>query len=170
MTDHFDRLGQPRRYAVDLDAIEREYLSRSRLVHPDLHTGDEQARHEESAELNKAYQTLTDPFRRAEYYLSLLGGPSAREEKAQDQAFLMEMMELRERFEEVAGNPAEIAKAEAELEDRLNLVQNHVSQLFGKVESMGSVSPAGLLAIRKQLNAAKTLQSLLRGLSDPGID
>ena len=170
MTDHFARLGQPRRFSIDLVAIEQEYLARSRLVHPDLHAADSQRSHDDSAALNAAYQTVTDPFKRAEYYLSLLGGPSARDEKGQDQAFLMEMMDLRERFESVAGNVAEIAKAEADLEERLNQVQNQVSLLFAKIEMASTATPADLLAIRKQLNAAKTLQSLHRGLSDPGID
>jgi molecular chaperone HscB len=169
MVDHFERLGQPRRFAVDDAAIEREYLARSRLVHPD-HAPDVADAHEQSAALNKAYQTLTDPFKRAEYYLSLLGGPTARDEKGQDQAFLMEMMDLRERLESIAGNPAAIAKAEDDLTARLDDVKNRVAGQFAGIEADGQPTPARLLAIRKDLNAAKTLQSQLRGLTDPGVD
>ena len=169
MDDHFERLGQPRRFAIDAVAIEREYLARSRLVHPD-HAADNPDAHALSAALNKAYQTLTDPFKRAEYYLSLLGGPTARDEKGQDQDFLMEMMDLRERLESIAGNPAAIAKAEDDLTARLDTVKDRVAGHFAAIEADGQPTPARLLAIRKDLNAAKTLQSQLRGLTDPGID
>src|SRR6187200_574242 len=109
MMDHFERLGLPRRFSVDAVALEREYLARSRLVHPDLHAAMNAEATEQSALLNTAYQTLSDPFKRAEYYLSLHGGPTARDEKGQDQAFLFEMMELREQLESLAGDEAAIA-------------------------------------------------------------
>src|SRR5262245_49146610 len=125
---------------------------------------------EQSALLNTAYQTLSDPFKRAEYYLSLLGGPTARDEKSQDQAFLFEMMELREQLESLAGNNAAITKAEDELTDRRNAVIDVVAKQFAKIEAAGAATAADLLAIRKELNAAKTLASLIRGLTDPGID
>ena len=168
--DHFTRLGLPRRFSVDVVALEREYLARSRLVHPDFHAQDSADANEQSSALNSAYQTLSDPFKRAEYYLSLLGGPTARDEKGQDQAFLFEMMELRERLESLAGNDAELAKAEEELTERRNAVIDGVAKLFAKIEAVGTATPAELLAIRKELNAAKTLASLIRGLTDPGID
>lgn len=168
--DHFERLGLPRRFSVDAVALEREYLARSRLVHPDFHAQASPEAHEESSALNSAYQTLSDPFRRAEYYLSLLGGPTARDEKGQDQAFLFEMMELREQLESLAGDEAAIAKAEEELTDRRNAVIDVVAKQFAKIEAAGTATPTDLLAIRKELNAAKTLASLIRGLTDPGID
>ena len=35
MTDYFELLGLPRRFAVDLAELERRYLELSREVHPD---------------------------------------------------------------------------------------------------------------------------------------
>ncbi len=156
----FERLGLPGRFSVDPAAVEREYLARSRAVHPDFHslaTADQQAASlEETAALNEAYLTLKDPFRRAEYLLRLLGGPTAQQEKNLDQAFLMEMMEFRERIEE-AGDDRTRAELEAELADRLARIVTELGECFA------AESP-NLLAVRKRLNAAKTLQSLLREL------
>ena len=67
--NHFERLGLPRRFSLSTAEVEREYLARSRAVHPDFHrlgaAGEERATTELSARLNEAYATLRDPFRRA---------------------------------------------------------------------------------------------------------
>jgi molecular chaperone HscB len=173
MPDHFERLGLPRRFSVDPAAVEREYLARSRAVHPDFHhlgsSAEQRASLELTAALNEAYLTLKDPARRAEYLLTLLGGPTAQQEKNLDQAFLMDMLELRERIEEAraAGDPAVVGAIEAEL---TALQAERVRQIAGLFDRHDALPPdhpgrAGLLTeIRHGLNAVKTIQSLLRDL------
>ena len=104
MQDHFTRLGLPRRFALEPAEVERQYLARSRAVHPDYHaagsSADLAASLELSAAVNEAYNTLRDPFTRADYLLTLEGGPAASEQKQMPPAFLAEMLELRERVEE----------------------------------------------------------------------
>lgn len=105
--DHFERLGQPRRYALDRDALERAYLERAAAAHPDRVTSDDASRKraamEASAAINEAYRTLRDPVKRAEYLVKLggrdldvtdpqMGAPQM------PQAFLIEMIEHRERL------------------------------------------------------------------------
>jgi molecular chaperone HscB len=157
----FERLGLPGRFSVDVAAVEREYLARSRAVHPDFHSladAEQQAASlEDTAALNEAYLTLKDPFRRAEYLLRVLGGPTAQQEKNLDQAFLMEMMDFRERIEEAAGDRDTLTGLERELAGRLAAIVADLGRLF-------AADPPDLLAVRKRLNAAKTLQSLLREL------
>src|SRR5262245_42660667 len=97
---HFERLGLPRRFALDPAELERNYLARSREVHPD-HAGNDRASLEASAALNEAYTILRDPFRRADYLLTLEGGPTAAEQKQAAPEFLEEMLDLRMRIEEV---------------------------------------------------------------------
>jgi molecular chaperone HscB len=164
MPDYFERLGLPRRFSVDEAAVERQYLSQSRQLHPDFHggatAGEQQAAIALTASLNQAYVTLKDPYRRAEYLLSLLGGPTAGQEKGQDQAFLMEMMETRERMDDVRAAGGDLSELEADLVRQYEDVLADVGGLFAKPDPQ----PADLLAIRKQLNAAKTIQSLLRDL------
>ncbi|HEY1376689.1 MAG TPA: Fe-S protein assembly co-chaperone HscB, partial [Gemmataceae bacterium] len=99
-TTHFERLGLPRRFRLDAAELERNYLARSREVHPDF-TGNDPGSLRESAALNEAYATLRDPFRRTEYLLTIEGGPSAADVKQMPAAFLEEMLELRMRIEEV---------------------------------------------------------------------
>ena len=163
MNDYFARLGLPRRFSIDAAELERKYLARSRAAHPDFHAGgptaDLAASQELSADLNQAYTALRDPFARAEHLLALLGGPSAADQKAMPAAFLMEMLEARERVEEAtAGNNAcDSAKAEllSEFQSRYDDLLADVAVEFAK--------PAPTLAtIREKLNAAKYVKGLIR--------
>jgi molecular chaperone HscB len=171
-SDHFERLGLPRRFSVDPTAIEREYLARSRSFHPDFHhagtAAQQRASLEMTAALNEAYLTLKDPLRRAEYLLQLLGGPTAREEKNLDQEFLMTMMDHRERIEEARrSDPAALTTIEAELHTAQAERLRRVEKLFDRLDELPlnhPDRPALLSAIRQDLNAVKTLQSLLRDL------
>src|SRR5687767_9045272 len=110
MQDHFARLGLPRRFVVDAAALERAYLAHSRAVHPDYHAagaaGELAASTELSAAVNEAYNTLREPFARAEYLLGLLGGPPASREKGVEPTFLAEVMDLRERIEDESQHAA----------------------------------------------------------------
>src|SRR5205809_7044047 len=103
--DHFALLALPRRFVQDAEEIERNYLARSREVHPDfdqLGSGIEQrASLELTAALNEAYNTLREPFRRAEYLLTLEGGPSSSEHKETSPGFLDEMLEPRMELDEL---------------------------------------------------------------------
>jgi molecular chaperone HscB len=162
MTDLFERLGLPRRFSVDAGEVERNYLARARECHPDLHglTTDEEkaAALERSASLNRAYATLADPARRAEHLLALLGGPTAGQEKSLDQSFLMEMMETREQMDELRAAGSDLRELEADLVRRYERTMADVADRFEKPGA------GELVAIRRCLNAARTIQSLLRDL------
>lgn len=164
MTDHFERLGLPRRFSLDPTALEAAYLDRSRAVHPDFHqtgSGAEQSASETlAAAVNEAYTTLKDPFRRAEHLLALLGGPTAAEVKDIPPAFLMEMMDLREEIERA--DAAGKARHEAAAKKRLDVIFTGLIPLFDQALA----NPAARTAIRKELNAAKYLKGLLRDLRD----
>ena len=169
MDDYFDRLGLPRRFAVDAGDLERAYLARSRAVHPDYHAGgssaDAAASLELSAALNEAYNTLRDPLARADHLLTLLGGPSAAEDKGQDPAFLAEMMDIRERVE--AATPADAAAIRGELSGREADLLAGVAAAFGRVEGLSADDPGRvklLAGVRRSLNALKTVRSLARTL------
>ena len=161
MIDHFERLGLPRRFSIDPAEVERLYLARSRESHPDFHSlesdDDQQEAIERTASLNGAYTTLKDPYRRADYLLGLLGGPTAGQEKSLDQSFLMEMMETRERMDEIRESAGDLRELELDLERQLGEV---LADVGGRFEAENSE----LAAIRRRLNAAKTILSLLRDL------
>ena len=154
--DHFERLGLPRRFAFAADELERNYLARSRDVHPDL--AGESAM-DESSRLNDAYATLRDPFRRADYLLQSLGGPGAKEVSQATPEFLMEMMELREQVEEAKGNAAAQAKLEQDLIERRERIVAAVGQ------RLDGANP-DLRAARMELNSAKYVNGLLRDFEE----
>ncbi|MFO0802552.1 MAG: Fe-S protein assembly co-chaperone HscB [Gemmataceae bacterium] len=163
MNDFFARLGLPRRFSIDAAELERQYLARSRAAHPDFHVvgpaADLAASQEFSADLNQAYTSLRDPFARAEHLLALLGGPTAAEQKAMPAAFLMEMLEARERVEEVtAGNNA-CDSAKAEL---LSEFQSRYDELLADVAAEFAYPAPALATIREKLNAAKYVKGLIR--------
>jgi molecular chaperone HscB len=172
MRDHFDRLGMPRRFALDPAAVERAYVARSRAVHPDYHlsgpSADLAASLELSAALNEAYNTLRDPFTRAEYLLTLEGGPTAAEHKQMPPAFLAEMLELREQVEEArAGCPDDAAVLADDFGRRYDGLLAAIGERFAEFERLSAGDPARprlLAEVRGLLNAAKFVRGLNRDL------
>src|SRR5262245_27356945 len=156
----------PRRFSLDGAAIEREYLARSRALHPDYHqfgsSAEQAASVELSAALNEAYGTLKDEYNRAEYLHRLEGGPSASELKDVPPEFLEEMLELRM---EIAGLEPDTPRAEAlekQFTDRRHAILTEVGNLL---EGLTAENQANRLAdARRLLNGAKYVQNLLRDL------
>jgi molecular chaperone HscB len=164
--DHFERLGLPRRFSLDAAALEREYLARSRALHPDYHqlgsSAEQAASVELSAALNEAYTTLKDPFKRAEYLMRLEGGPTASELKDMPGEFLEEMLELRM---EIAGLTPESSAAQAlekELAGRRGRLLGEVGELLGGLTPQDRATR--LADARRRLNATKYVQNLIRDL------
>lgn len=160
---HFERLGLPRRFRLDAAELERNYLAKSREIHPDF-TGNDPVSLGESAALNEAYATLRDPFRRAEYLLTVEGGPSATDVKAMPAEFLEEMLELRMRIEEVKQGGERQAMEADLVRRRDDLVEDAATQ-FDRLRA--TADRAGVLtAIRQTLNATRFVNGLLRDLRE----
>jgi molecular chaperone HscB len=109
VADHFETLGVARTFRLDETALETRYRELSRLLHPDRHAaGGPTARRlalEKTIAVNDAYRALKDPARRAGYLLQLHGidlgeGGAHGAGKYLPPGFLMEVMELREAFDE----------------------------------------------------------------------
>lgn len=171
MQDCFHRLGLPRRFVLDAAELERAYLAHSRAVHPDYHlTGASAALNaslELSAAVNEAYNTLRDPFVRAEHLLTLEGGPSASEQKQMPPAFLAEMLDAREEIEQARGNEAKTERLASTFAERYDKLMGEVAGLFQQREGLPGNDPnrANLLGrIRGLLNAAKYVRGLIRDL------
>jgi molecular chaperone HscB len=164
--DHFQRLGLPRRFSLDAAALEREYLARSRALHPDFHqlgsAAEQAASTELSAALNEAYTTLKDPFKRAEYMLRLEGGPSASEQKEMPADFLEEMLELRMEIAGLTPDSPEAQAMEKQLADRRDALLGSVGRLLDGLTA--DTRAEQLKDARRLLNATKYVQNLIRDL------
>jgi molecular chaperone HscB len=168
MHDYFQRLGLPRRFSVDAEQLERAYLARSRAVHPDYHQASSSSELAASldlaAALNEAYNTLRDPFTRAEYLLTLEGGPTAAEQKQMPAVFLAQMLEAREEIEAARGNPKQLDQLENQFRKQFDEIMKAVGQLFEQISTSTSDRQPLLQQIRMQLNAAKYVRGLLHDL------
>jgi len=170
--DHFERLGLPRRFALNEAELERNYLIRSQELHPDHHqsgsTAQQRASLELTAQLNEAAHVLRDPFRRGEYLLQLYGGPTASEQKEMPADFLEEMLDLRMEIEELRESgerdSAAFKQMEASLcERRLSMI-GELERRFDSLPNEEAQRRTVLSRIRSTLNALKYVQNLLRDL------
>ena len=147
--DYFSFFALPRTLDLDPPALEREFYGLSRKLHPDLYVRARQQERqwslEKSSQLNDAYRTLKDPIARTQYLLKLEGVQLEEQSKAAtEQAkekgeqkkqvvppdLLEEVFELNLQLEELrAGKKmgeedpavvAELHKAKAHLEEKLN--------------------------------------------------
>ncbi len=127
--DHFARLGLARTWKIDRDALESNYLERSRLTHPDrfaaADSSTRRAAMEQSAALNEAYRVLRDPVARAEYLVKL-GGIDLDSSDPHtgaphpNQAFLIEMIERRDELDDAS--PEQLAALRERVEEELDEV------------------------------------------------
>ncbi|MCA9708841.1 MAG: Fe-S protein assembly co-chaperone HscB [Myxococcales bacterium] len=156
--DHFERLGQPRRWGLDRDALEAAYLARAQQWHPDRFVdappGQQRQAMERSAALNEGYRVLRDPVRRAEY-LCRLGGIDVDSSEPgtgappMEQAFLVEMIERREQVADArAEGDAALDQLRAAVEDELD---EALDEAVAALEAGATPSAARALVRRRYL-------------------
>jgi len=157
----FELLDVPATFALDAARLEQNYLARSRELHPDFHqlssSSEQRASLELTASLNDAYNTLRDPFKRADYLLGLLGGPPAGAIKEMAPSFLEEMLELRMEIEELreSRDEAGLIRMEKQLQQRREATTSDIAEGFERKDLRG---------VRLWLNTVRYLQGLLRDL------
>ena len=103
--DPFATLGAPRRFDLDLGALEKTHRELSRALHPDkfsqTNASERRAALEKAASVNEAWRTLRDPIKRAEALFRLAGIEVGEDnEPKASPAFLMAVLEEREELAE----------------------------------------------------------------------
>lgn len=143
MADHFETLGLSPAFRVDEKALEERYRELTRLLHPDRHAaGGPAARRlalEKTIAVNDAYRVIKDPARRAAYLLKLrgidLGEAGAQGAgKYLPPGFLMEVMELRESFDDAraAKDAAAVEKLAARVRTQRQTALDELGQAFDR--------------------------------------
>jgi molecular chaperone HscB len=89
----------------DAALLKKKFYELSKRYHPDFYANEDDAKQQEILELstlnNKAYQTLSDPYKRLEYILKLHDRLNEGAKPQLPADFLMEMMDINERLIEV---------------------------------------------------------------------
>ena len=135
--DPFATLGAPRRFDVDLTALEKTHRELSRALHPDrfARTGASERRGalEKMTNVNEAWRVVRDPIRRAEALFRLAGAEvgETREPKTPS-AFLMDVMAHREALADAraARDLANVRKLGAEMLERSKVVASKLAETF----------------------------------------
>lgn len=170
-TDYHALLGMEERYELDPRELERQYLERSKRIHPDRFVNapahERVAALQESMLLNDAYKTLKEPLARAEYLLSRNGLEIADNERL-DPGFLMEILELREELAEAkqAGDRATLRRLEEAMLDRRDAALNEVGELFAQFYGDGRDGAAVLRAIKERVIVLRYVRRYLHEFDD----
>ena len=86
MSTYFEVFGLPRKLQIDTPALEKQFYTLSRKLHPDRFAAKPAAEQEaalaQSSLLNDAYRTLKDPILRTQYLLKLEGVELEEQSKA----------------------------------------------------------------------------------------
>ena len=161
--DHFEALGLPRTYALDLKQLETNYLEACKASHPDFHLAPSELAQalRKTAEINQAYQTLKDSSSRAEYLLKLNAGPSSEQIREVPSEILEQVMEWRMDLEEILGNPQKQAEVSSLIRQKMFFLEELLLKEFKKLESLLDESLSeSLRKIRVSLNSMKYLKNL----------
>lgn len=165
--DYFELFGLPRSFDLDTSGLHRKYLALARATHPDIaEAASPEARRNVlalNAELNQACETLKNPAQRASYLLSLLGGPSAADDKTVPGNVLGEVMMIREEMEEAqaAGDQATLETIRQQVQTRHETTMGEIAELARRLDTD---APEGFTPLRHALNTIKYWDNLLEQL------
>lgn len=122
-------------WEIDVQALKRAWRLKMAVTHPDRMGGrsekEQQIGAQQSALVNRAYETLLNPLPRAHYLLQRLGATDVSEsDSLEDPELLMEVMELREQLEE-AQSEDEAAAVRAANAESLQRTLGTLASAFG---------------------------------------
>ena len=114
--NYFEFYDLPLSFGIDEQKLKKKFYELSKRFHPDFYVNEDAEKQAEILELstvnNKAFQVLSDPFKRIEYILSLHHLLTDGDKYVLPQDFLMDMMDVNEALMEMEFDHDELKLAE----------------------------------------------------------
>ncbi|KII94374.1 hypothetical protein PLICRDRAFT_36637, partial [Plicaturopsis crispa FD-325 SS-3] len=150
----FDLPYEPNPFVVDAARLKAQFHVAQRVCHPDVWAGKgkQDASSELSTYVNEAYQTLLDPFRRAEYLLRLHDIEVSETDQVEDMDLLMSIMEAREEIETAGPDDAAL------VQDVARKNQEQIDKLCATIERL--VGEEDWVGVKDATVRLKYLQSI----------
>ena len=154
MSDYFAHFDLPISFIIDKADLKRRYLNKSRQLHPDFFTLEDESKQEEMLEKsslnNEAYETLRDFHKRTFYILGLYDVIAKEGENKIPQSFLMEMMDINESLMEL----------EMDYDDEK---KRHIKE---EIDNMASTMEDEILPTMKKFNPEDPREDVLGEIKD----
>ncbi len=164
--DPFKILELEPRFDLSAAEIERAWLAKMALAHPDVVDKRGAEGGDLASRLNRAKGELEDAESRANLVLTHLGGPSAEDDTSLPDGFLMDIFGVREQMEQRLSEDGDSARRELRewaSEQRATHIAK-VSTLFTQAHAAGVRDE-----IRQELNVWRYTERMIEQL-DPGYD
>ena len=164
--DHFEVMGMPHCFEIDLEKLESLYQRLTLEMHPDFFGAASEAQkrlsEKSSVMLNAAYSTLRVPASRASYLLSLYSKGKNLQTDKLPEGFLQDMFIFQESLDEMleSGDQSALCKMNEDLQDRYNYIESNYASLFKKLETSPENTEI-LQQLQTQLNTERYLRRLL---------
>lgn len=174
--DYFAFFSLPFHLALDPKPLSQRFYRLSRKFHPDFYQRatmrEREISTEKSSLLNKAYETLRDPWSRAEYAIGLEGLDAKKELGAVSPELLSEVMTIQEEIDNRKASVRQLKESMESLRERLGELSAKREKLFEEWDRTEARRPVAeklvrLLHERKYLETA--LRNAQRGLEVRGV-
>ena len=165
-SDYFSALGISSEFDVDLNLLEEKFQHIASELHPDfyLNSTPQEKRLSERAStlLNQAYDTLKDPFKRADYLMSLKCKNVKWNDRVLPPTFLQEMFTLQEELDEMLENQDQqgLLQMREVLGNRVQELESGLLPSFRMLDSVEEPETV-LEKLQMNLNAERYLRRLL---------
>ncbi|MCA8981995.1 MAG: hypothetical protein H6831_09480 [Planctomycetes bacterium] len=170
-SDPFALFGLARGWELDAGELKKRLLRFGRMMHPDFYAAAGDAARElaerNTAALNEAHDVLANDFRRADWLVRALGGPTESDERQMPQAFLMDVLDWNETLDDARGAAPGSAEIRA-LDELGETLSSERGEAFVRIGALLTPLPDpgsdALGRLRRELNAVRYLDRALREL------
>lgn len=156
-SEAFQILGVEARFDVEPRELRAAWMRRAAAAHPDAAGGVD-----DSARVNDAMRILCDPIQRAQALLELRGAPEV-DVRALPPEFLLEMMALRERADECAGDAARIEELRADAVARRDAAVAEIASAFAR-SGAGRIDDDVSRRIAEEIGVVRSFERMIEQL------